>query len=150
MATFVYVTSEKSVRAIRRCGIVAESMPAAVPNGVYAMPVVSPSHETYQWQQEFCHKGQRNLCGVYFQVPNDEVVWISLYNDPHRPTTAAEVLSLLIEGLIREDFKIIIPRSILKSEIRQIRYVPQNGLPSYQNPLLTYSGLGKPAATYAT
>jgi hypothetical protein len=149
MATFVYVTSEKSVRTIRRCGIAAKPMPAAIPSGVYAMPVVAASYETYTWQQELHHKGQRNFCGVYFQIPDDEVVWISLYNEPHYPTTAAEVLSLLTERLVNNDFKVIIPRSILKSEIRQIRYVPQGTWPSYPNPLLNYSGLGKPAAEAA-
>lgn len=147
MATFVYVTAEKNVRTIRRCGISAELMPATVPNGIYAIPVVSAAHETYKWQQELRQKGQHNLCRVYFQIPNDEVVWMSLYNEPYYPTTAAEVLSLLAERLVNHDFKIIIPRPILKSEIRQIRYVPPNESLSYCNPLLTYAGLGKSAAT---
>jgi hypothetical protein len=147
MANFVYVTFEKSIRSIRRSGIMAEQTPASVPDGVHAMPVIVRSHETYKWQQELRHKGQRNLCGVYFQIPDHELVWISLYNELYRPTAAAEAVSLLTDKLVEQDFKLIIPRSISKSEIRQIRYVPSSALPNYQNPLLSYSGLSKPVAT---
>lgn len=62
--------------------------------------------------------------GVYFRVPDAQLVWAGQYNQDKLPLTAAEATAFLA----REEplgYEVIIPRSVLASEIQGIRAIPQ-------------------------
>jgi hypothetical protein len=38
-------------------------------------------------------RGQAAIVGVYFRIPDEEVVWVGHYNQAHRRMTAAEAVA---------------------------------------------------------
>ena len=129
MARFVHLTPEKNVKAILRGGIKPGrtwSPRSEVPIGVFILPVTPHFYISHQWLRELKRQGQRTIMGVYIRLPDDEVVWIAHYNAQHRSMTAAEAAGVVRKmGTAAEGYEIILPRKVEKSEIHQVRSLPQ-------------------------
>lgn len=88
------------------------------------MPVVPNYLLSHQWVRELKRQGFRVAVGVYFRIPDDELVWAGLYNKEKQLVAASQAAAQLAneESL---GFEVIIPRSVSASEIRSIRSLPK-------------------------
>jgi len=93
--------------------------------GIYAMPITPSFIVTHQWLRELKRTGTRTISDVFFRIPDDQAVWVGRYNGEHRLITAAEAVALLMSADRSDGFEVIIPRSILRSEISRARSLPQ-------------------------
>ncbi len=89
------------------------------------MPVTQNFFVSHQWLRELKCKGGGTISGVYFRIPDEEMVWVGHYNKPHRQMTAAEAAALMMADEDREGYEVIIPRRIEKNEIHRIKDLPQ-------------------------
>jgi hypothetical protein len=93
MPVFVHLTSHRHLRAIRRGGIGPKR-----PGGVYALPVTRNFQISHQWLRELRRSGGGTIVGVYFRIPDDELVEVGHYHLPHREMRAAEAVALMLEA----------------------------------------------------
>ena len=119
MPIYVHLTSEKLTGRIRRAGV-TKGM-----RGVFCLPVLPNYAISHQWLRELKRRGQRTLVGVYFWLPDDELVSVGRYNQPHTQMTAEEASAYTMAAPDPLGFEVIVPRSIGASEIRKVRSVPQ-------------------------
>jgi hypothetical protein len=125
MAMFVHLTSEKSIKLIRRNGISRIRNQHDRPSGIYAMPVTRNFYISHQWLRELKRRGGTTIAAVYFRVPDEETVWVGHYNQAHRQMTAAEASALMTTTENREGYEVIVPHRIEAREIHRIRNLPQ-------------------------
>jgi hypothetical protein len=132
VVTFVHIADERDTSAIRRSGL---SLPKARLQleetetrkfGVFALPVVQDFVLSHQWARELARSGHRSAVGVYFRVPDKQLVWAGLYNGLKHLCTAASAAAQLHERRIL-GYEVIVPRSIKASEITAVRVVPAVG-----------------------
>ena len=128
MTVFVHLADERDAAAIRRSGLKLPrtSNQASVENasGVFAMPVTPDFFVTHQWLRELKRRGFNVAVGVYFRIPDSELVWAGLYNgEKHAITAAQAAMQLTKERTL--GYEVLIPRSINASEIRAVRALPQ-------------------------
>jgi hypothetical protein len=71
MPLLVHLAPKKNVGAIRRSGIKSRRR---IDGATFAMPVLKNFIVTHQWMRELRRRGQRSFCGVYFRIPDDEIV----------------------------------------------------------------------------
>jgi hypothetical protein len=121
MPLLVHLTGEKNAAAIRRSGI----KPSKKFDAIFAMPVLKNFVVTHQWLRELRRSGQRSYCGVYFRVPDDEIVWFGHYNRPHVEICAAAAVGVIMKADDPLGMQIIIERRIDAKEIVKIRPLPQ-------------------------
>jgi hypothetical protein len=132
MSTFVHIADERDAQAIRKSGLVLPKGRFRLHEsetrkfGVFAMPVVQDFMLSHQWVRELARRGRRSSIGVYFRIPDEQLVWAGLYNGAKRSCTAASSAAELREKRIL-GYEVIIPRSILAAEITTIRSVPAVG-----------------------
>jgi hypothetical protein len=129
MPMFVHLTQEKNINAILRNGVSRLRKRSGRPPGVYAMPVTRNFFVSHQWLRELKRRGPGAIAGVYFRIPDDEIVWVGHYNQAHQQMTAAEAAALMsrseTQDELREGYEVIIPRRIGKTEIKRARILPQ-------------------------
>jgi hypothetical protein len=125
MPMFVHLTSEKNLKSILRNGISRIRKQASRPHGIYAMPVTRNFYISHQWLRELKRSGQETIAGVYFRIPDEEMVWVGHYNRAHQPMTAAQAAALMMTPDSREGYEIIIPRRIEKQEVQRVKNLPQ-------------------------
>lgn len=126
MAIFVHLTPEKNSNRIRQVGIKTTKGGDGYPDGVYAQAVTQNFFVSHQWLRELKRSGQRTICGVYFRIPDSEMVWVGHYNQEHIQTTAAKASGIIHHHKSPLGYQIYIPRKIEKREIIRIRHLPQN------------------------
>src|SRR5262245_53167623 len=90
MPTFVHVTSEDIARKARQGGIRAARTIGQPPRGIFAMPVTPNFHISHQWVREMKRWRRGLVVGVYFRIPDSELVWLGRYNEEHQQMTAAQ------------------------------------------------------------
>src|SRR5215470_2080907 len=95
MAVFVHLTSERSIKLIRRNGISRIRKQRDRPRGIYAMPVTRNFYVSHQWLRELKRRGGATIVGIYFRVPDVETVWVGHYNQAHQQMTAAQASALM-------------------------------------------------------
>jgi len=123
---FVHLTVEKQVKPILRNGITRlRKSRMTGQSGIYAMPVTRNFYISHQWLRELKRRGRGPIAGVYFRVPDDEIVWLGHYNQAHQQMTAAEATAAVDDAGPAEGFEVIIPRRIEKKEIHRVRMLPQ-------------------------
>jgi hypothetical protein len=123
---FVHLTPEATVARIRRNGIGRFRKPSATrPGGIFAMPVTRNFYISHQWLRELMRRGCGSMVGVYFRIPDDEVVWVGHYGQSHRPMTAAEAAAEFTNAENREGWEVVIPRRIDAKEFHRVRSLPQ-------------------------
>lgn len=128
MATFMHITAEKNMAAIRRSGLKPERIHYQdVSTGVFCMPVTDDFFATHQWARELIRFGLRNPTGIYFKIPDDTEVWFGRYNQKHHRGTAANAVKAFSQLDDKMGFQVIIPRKITRDEIQRIRAVPKLG-----------------------
>lgn len=127
MALFVHVTAQKNARAIRRAGIKVAPVNHLIPQGIFALPVLPNFFISHQWVRELKRNGQRQMCGVYFRLADDEQVWVGRYNQPHSQMTAAAAAAHLLCLEDAQGYEVIIPRAIEPKAIVRIRELPHIG-----------------------
>jgi hypothetical protein len=125
MAVFVHLTSEKSLKLIRRNGISRIRRQRDRPQGIYAMPVTRNFYVSHQWLRELKRRAGATIAAVYFRVPDEETVWVGHYSQAHQPMTAAQASALMTTTDEREGYEVIVPRRIKPAEIHRIRNLPQ-------------------------
>lgn len=149
MPVFVHLTSHRNLPSIRRGGIGLVKRRVR-PRGVYALPVTRNFYVSHQWLRELKRAGGGTIVGVYFRIPDDEVVEVGHFDSVHVPMTAAEAVALLLAAEERdpvaerardrqskavrqgrrlpaspEGYEVVIPRKIEPSEIIRIKALPQ-------------------------
>ncbi len=125
MTSFVHLTSAKHSDHVRRTGIKA-SPAYAHPRAVFAMPVVPSFLHTHQWMRELRKWGRGPLVGIYFRVPDDEIVWVGRYNRVHQAMTAAEAAATIMRadgGAL--GYEVILTHAIAPAAIHRIRSLPR-------------------------
>lgn len=125
MASFVHLTPERLVDRILRAGIRAGPTRWKVPDGVYAMPTTPNFFVSHQWLRELKRRGDRTFWGVYFRVPNDQLVYVGHYNERHQRMPAGEAAAILFEADAALGYEVIIPGGIAPGEIHRVRRLPQ-------------------------
>ena len=109
---FVHLAPEKRVKSILRNGISRLRKHKAGVQGVFAMPVMRNFFVSHQWLRELKRRGQGAIAGIYFRIPDDEIVWVGHYNQAHQSMTAAEAAATILAAEPSEGFEVIIPRRI--------------------------------------
>src|SRR5258708_4466769 len=125
MAMFVHLAPESSTKAILRSGIARTKRAAPSPSGVYALPVTRNFYVSHQWLRELGRTGRGPFVGVYFRIPDDELVSIGHYMREAEQMTAAQAVAVMIACKSREGYQVLIPRRILPGEIHRVRRLPQ-------------------------
>jgi hypothetical protein len=126
MAIFVHLTLETGLARIRRTGISrSRRKRGELPRGVFAVPVTRNFYISHQWLRELKRRNGGTLIGIYFRIPDDELVWVGHYNQAHRPITAAEAVREFMAAEKREGWEVIIPRRIEINEIHRTKSLPQ-------------------------
>src|SRR5688572_6618962 len=125
MPMFVHITSEDVAKKARRGGI-RPAQPKGRPlNGVFAMPVTPNFQISHQWVREMKQWRRGSMVGVYFRIPDDEMVWVGRYNEQHQQLTAAQAAAQVMAQTIMTGVQVVIPRRIFPKEVVHIRSLPQ-------------------------
>jgi len=122
---FVHLTSEKNIKTILRYGISRIRKQAHRPRGIFAMPVTRNFYISHQWLRELKRSGANTIVGVYFRIPDEEIVWVGHYNQAHQQMAAVEAAVMITAIENGEGYEVIVPRRIDKSEIQRIKKLPQ-------------------------
>lgn len=129
MALLVHLAPEKNSDSIRRTGIkplrVKRPPHVGFDRIVFAMPVTDSFYVSHQWLRELKRNGQRTIVGVYFRIPDEQIVLVGHYNQNHQAVTAAEAVGVLFNAEHPEGYEVIIPRKIEAAEIQKINSLPQ-------------------------
>lgn len=130
MATFVHIADERDARSIERNGLKLSRVNPKFAetdvfrHGVFALPVIENFVVSHQWLRELKRRGFSTAIGVYFKIPDTELVWAGRYNQAKKQITAAEAVAQL-RASEAMGFEVIIPRSIRATEIKYLRTLPQ-------------------------
>jgi hypothetical protein len=126
MAMFVHLAPEGRIDRIRRNGIRhLRKATSAHPGGIFAVPVTRNFYISHQWLRELRRRGVRTFVGVYFRIPDDEMVWLGHYGQVHRDVTAAQAVGAFSAAEDRQGWQVVIPRAIEAKQIHRIRALPQ-------------------------
>ncbi len=129
MALFVHLAPEKETDSIRRGGIKPRRLKRPLAEGydriVFAMPITVDFYVSHQWLRELKRRGQRTIVGVYFRIPDEQLVMVGHYNQNHQVLSASEAVGIVFNAEQTEGFEVIIPRKIEPTEIQKINSVPQ-------------------------
>ncbi|HYL98915.1 MAG TPA: hypothetical protein VEZ90_08160 [Blastocatellia bacterium] len=88
------------------------------------MPVTRDFYVSHQWLRELKRRGGSSIVGVYFRVPDDQLVWVGRYNKEHKEMSAAEAAALMMSEKV-EGYEVVIPRRIERKEIHRVKHLPQ-------------------------
>lgn len=128
MTNFVHIADAKDGAAIRRTGLKLPRLKGPVNNqrpvGVFALPIVPNFLVSHQWLRELKRRGFKVAVGIYFRIPDTELVWAGHYSQEKQLLSAAEAAACLRrDGTL--GYEVIIPRSVASTEIRAVRSLPQ-------------------------
>lgn len=119
MAMLVHVTAAKLEPKIKRSGLRADY-------GIYAFPVLPNYTLTHQWTREILKWKRQPMIGVYFRIPDDEVVQFGRYGHVQRTLPASRAVGEIRKEADPRGFQIIIDRVVRSSEI--VRVTPLRGV----------------------
>ena len=126
MAVFVHLTSEARVLRITRNGIARlRKSNGELPRGIYATPVTRNFYFSHQWVRELRRNKPGPLAGVYFRVPDEQMVWLGHYGHAHRELTAVQAIAEFSKAKDPMGWEVLIPRRIEAKEIVKTRRLPQ-------------------------
>ena len=125
MATFVHLTPEKYLAAIKRSGIQRTRARRFLPAGVFAQAVTLNFYVSHQWLRELKRSGQRTVLGVYFRISDDEPVYVGHYDQSPLQIRAAEAIGLIMHHDSPLGYQVLVPRRIEPGEIVRVRHLPQ-------------------------
>ena len=90
------------------------------------MPVTPNHYASHQWLRELKSTGHRTIVGVYFRVPDAELVWFGHFGYSHVLLSASEAAQHVYSAPDPLGLEVLVPRRVLPSEIvrsRQLRQV---------------------------
>ena len=119
MTMLVHLTPEKNVKRILHSGITRGE------SGVYCLPVMQNYHLSHQWLRELRRTHQRHIMGIYFRIPDDEMVWFGHYGTEHQHISVGEAHRQLLSVDDPRGYELIIMRTIQPKEIHKVREVSQ-------------------------
>jgi len=150
MAVFVHLTSHRNLPGIRRGGIGFVKKDGWRADRIYALPVTREFNIAHQWLRELRRMGGGTIAGVYFRIPDDEMVEVSHFNGTPVAMRAAEAVALMLAAEQRdpvaarvadkaskavqrgralpsspEGFQVTIARPIARSEVLRFKMLPQ-------------------------
>jgi hypothetical protein len=126
MAMFVHLTTESRIPRIRRNGIARLRHAAGTSSeGVFAVPVTRNFYASHQWLRELKRRNQGSIAGIYFRIPDEQLVWIGHYGQAHRLVAAAEAVAQFANAEDPVGWEVVIPRRIDATEIHKTRPLPQ-------------------------
>jgi hypothetical protein len=126
MAMLVHLAPESRVARIRRNGIARmRGAVGASPRGVFAVPVTRNFYASHQWLRELKRRNQGPVVGVYFRIPDEQLVWVGHYGQAHRWLSAAEAVAQFTAADDPLGWEVVIPRRIEADEIHRTRRLPQ-------------------------
>jgi hypothetical protein len=126
MAMFVHLTTESRIPRIRRTGIARLRKPVGTsPAGVYAVPVTRNFYASHQWLRELKRRNQGAIAGIYFRVPDEQLVWVGHYGKAHRFVTSAQAIAEFTKADDPLGWEVVVPRRIEANEIHKTRRLPQ-------------------------
>ena len=126
MPIFVHLAPESRVALIRHNGTSRlRKARDQRPGGIFAVPVTRSFYLSHQWLRELKRRGQGPIVGVYFRIPEDDLVWVGHYNKEHRMITAAQAAADFSAAENAVGWEVIIPRRIEPIEIMCVRSLPQ-------------------------
>lgn len=89
------------------------------------MPVLRNFIISHQWMRELRRRGDRTLVGIYFRVPDDELVLVGHYGASPVNVTAAGAARAVMLAPDPLGLQIIVPRRVAAKDIHAIRRLPQ-------------------------
>jgi hypothetical protein len=128
----VHLARASLARGITRGGLAGRKirLPGAgagttttLPRGVYAMPVLRDSWTTLQWLRELRRGHDERMVAVYFHLPDDELVHVGRYNEPHQAMAVSAAAAWVTRHPAGAE--IVVPRAIPARAIRAVREVGQ-------------------------
>jgi hypothetical protein len=125
MATFVHITSESIAKKAKRDGIRPAKAQGYQVHGVFGMPVTPNFQISHQWVREMRRWRPGAMVGVYFRIPDSELVWVGRYNEQHQQMSAAQAAAHVMSQAGMNGVHVVIPRRVFPKEITRIRSVPQ-------------------------
>lgn len=94
-------------------------------NGVFLSPQTEDYSQTHQWYREIQrHKNVPKLV-ARVRIPDDETVWVGIYNKEHLERTAAEAIGMAREHREPDGLEVILPRAVQASEILKFIDLPK-------------------------
>jgi hypothetical protein len=126
MAMFVHLAPESQVEKIRKNGIARLRRAAdASPRGVFAVPVTRNFYASHQWLRELKRDKQGPIAGIYFRIPDEQLVWVGHYGQSHRWLSAAEAVAHFTATTDPLGWEVVVPRRIEAGEIHRTQRLRQ-------------------------
>lgn len=124
MALFVHLTSRANIARVQRSGVHTSPGQGEV-RGVFCFPVLLSYTVTHQWLNALGpHHEPHGLVAVDVCLPDDEPVTVGHFDDPNaRVVTALEAVRLICELEDPGGWEVVVPRPVLRDEVRRIREV---------------------------
>lgn len=95
----------------------------ALRNAVFAMPVVADFWTTFQWLRELRRWTDERMVAVYFRVPDDEVVHVGRYGEPHLEMTATAAAAWVMKN--PAGAQVVLARRVEGKDVLGVREVRQ-------------------------
>lgn len=126
MSIFVHLTSESNLGSIQKNGIKPGKIHFEnVTQGIFCMPVINDFLSTHQWLREIKRFSKKNIVGVYFKIPDNELVWCGLYSEEPKQYKANEAVDTFMKVENRLGFQVVLPRKLFRKEVLRIKHLPQ-------------------------
>jgi hypothetical protein len=113
MVMLVHVTAAKFEPKIKRSGLRADF-------GIYAFPVLPSYTLTHQWTREMLKWKRGPMIGVYFRVPDNELVRFGRYGAVMRTRPAVQAVGEIHKEADPRGFQIVVERAIKPNEITRV------------------------------
>jgi hypothetical protein len=121
MAVLVHLADARNIPAISRSGIKTSRLGKVV----YAMPVLPDFFTSHQWLRELKQQGARTIAGVYFRVPDTEMVYAGRYDRPHRLLPLGKAIAEIMALPDPLGYELMLTRKVLPAELIRIKSLPQ-------------------------
>lgn len=125
MATFVHVFAERDRAKILRGGIRVVKHAWRETNGVFLSPQTEDFNQTHQWFREAQRALNLPKQVARVRIPDEERVRIGKYNAEHVDVSAAEAIAIARAHDDPGGLEVILPRSVLASEILKTYRLPK-------------------------
>jgi hypothetical protein len=92
---------------------------------VFAVPVTRNFFNSHQWLRELKRRHRGPIVGVYFRIPDTELVWVGHNGRAHQWMLSAQAQGEFSKADDAQGWEVVVPRRIDCDEIRRVRRLPQ-------------------------
>ena len=130
MAMMVHLTDQFTAEKIIRSGIKGAKWRLDWKSGiraraVFCMPVLQDFYISHQWLRELKRVTTKKVVGVYFRIPDTEIVQCGKYDEAKRLLPVNLAIRQLLNRSDPMGYEMILLRSVAPDEIHRIRPLPQ-------------------------